>query len=177
MYTNPRSTDIEPGEPQPRALSKREPKLSSGPGSSGGARGESPNADRTAASCKTSDECVAPKPDERLPAPRCAGGRTRQPANVGREANETSRREMRLAFPVRSRRDELNLPNTRRKEKATEMDLKELRRSAGLTQQALTTQAGCSLAYVTMLEGGLSPPQFQRSATHPAGAGRCASAR
>lgn len=35
--------------------------------------------------------------------------------------------------------------------------LKERRKAAGLTQQALATRAGCSLAYVTVLENGYTP--------------------
>ena len=39
----------------------------------------------------------------------------------------------------------------------TRVDIKERRLSAGLTQQELAARADCSLAYVTMLERGLSP--------------------
>lgn len=37
--------------------------------------------------------------------------------------------------------------------------LKDLRREAGVSQQELAARAGCSVAYVRMIEGGWRPAQ------------------
>lgn len=49
--------------------------------------------------------------------------------------------------------------------------IRQLRRAAGLTQEALAREVGCSTAYVRMIEGGYEPdpgasPVFARVLAH-----------